>query len=88
MRIIEAKDYQDMSKKAAHILAAQVTLKPESVLGLATGSTPIGTYDCLAEWCKSGDLDFSKAATVNLDEYRGLNHDNDQSYYYFMNKHL
>ena len=77
-----------MSRKAAHILAAQVTLKPESVLGLATGSTPIGTYDCLAEWCKSGDLDFSKAATVNLDEYRGLDHSNDQSYYYFMNKHL
>ena len=88
MRIIEAKDYADMSRKAAHILAAQVTLKPESVLGLATGSTPIGTYDCLAEWCKNGDLDFSKAATVNLDEYRGLDHDNDQSYYYFMNKHL
>lgn len=88
MRIIEAKDYADMSRKAAHILAAQVTLKPESVLGLATGSTPIGTYDCLAEWCKSGDLDFSKAATVNLDEYRGLDHSNDQSYYYFMNKHL
>ena len=88
MRIIEAKDYADMSRKAAHILAAQVTLKPESVLGLATGSTPIGTYDCLAEWCKSGDLDFSKAATVNLDEYRGLDHSNDQSYYYFMNEHL
>ena len=88
MRIIEAKDYQDMSKKAAHILAAQVTLKPESVLGLATGSTPIGTYDCLAEWCKSGDLDFSKAATVNLDEYRGLDHSNDQSYYYFMYNNL
>ena len=88
MKIIEAKDYQDLSRKAAHILAAQVTLKPESVLGLATGSTPIGTYDCLAEWCKSGDLDFSKAATVNLDEYRGLDHANDQSYYYFMNKHL
>ena len=88
MRIIEAKDYADMSRKAAHILAAQVTLKPESVLGLATGSTPIGTYDCLAEWCKSGDLDFSKAATVNLDEYRGISRDNEQSYYYFMHDNL
>ena len=88
MRIIEAKDYADMSRKAAHILAAQVTLKPESVLGLATGSTPIGTYDCLAEWCKNGDLDFSKAATVNLDEYRGISRDNEQSYYYFMHDNL
>jgi len=88
MRIIEAKDYQDMSKKAANILAAQVILKPESVLGLATGSTPIGTYEYLADWCKRGDVDFSKAATVNLDEYRGLDHDHEQGYYYFMNKHL
>jgi glucosamine-6-phosphate deaminase len=88
MKIIEAKDYQDMSKKAANILAAQVILKPDSVLGLATGSTPIGTYNYLAEWCQRGDVDFSQAATVNLDEYRGLDHANDQSYYYFMNKHL
>ena len=84
MNIITVKNYEEMSKMAAHILAAQVIAKPDSVLGLATGSTPI----CLAEWCKNGEVDFSKAATVNLDEYRGLDHSNDQSYYYFMNKHL
>ena len=88
MNIITVKNYEELSKMAAHILAAQVIEKPDSVLGLATGSTPIGIYDCLAEWCKNGEVDFSKAATVNLDEYRGLDHDNDQSYYYFMNKHL
>lgn len=88
MNIITVKNYEEMSKMAAHILAAQVIAKPDSVLGLATGSTPIGIYDCLAEWCKNGEVDFSKAATVNLDEYRGLDHSNDQSYYYFMNKHL
>ena len=88
MRIIRAKDYEDMSRKAAAVLAAQVTVKPDCVLGLATGSTPIGTYDCLAQWCKEGVLDFSRVSTVNLDEYRGLDHENDQSYYYFMNKNL
>ena len=88
MRIIRAKDYDDMSRKAAAVLAAQVTVKPDCVLGLATGSTPIGTYDCLAQWCKEGVLDFSRVSTVNLDEYRGLDHANDQSYYYFMNKNL
>jgi len=88
MKIIQAKDYEDMSRKAASILAAQVVLKPESVLGLATGSTPIGTYECMAELCRNGNVDFSKAATVNLDEYRGLGHDHEQGYYYFMNKHL
>lgn len=88
MRIIEAKDYQDMSKKAAAVIAAQVTMKPNCVLGLATGSSPIGTYDQLVEWYEKGDLDFSTVKTVNLDEYRGLTHDNDQSYYYFMHEHL
>lgn len=88
MRIIEAQDYQDMSRKAAAILAAQVVEKPNCVLGLATGSTPIGAYDFLSQWCQEGSVDFSQAATVNLDEYRGLDHSNDQSYYYFMNKHL
>ena len=88
MRIIRAKDYDDMSRKAAAVLAAQVTVKPDCVLGLATGSTPIGTYDCLAKWCSEGVLDFSRVSTVNLDEYRGLDHANDQSYYYFMNKNL
>lgn len=88
MRILEAKDYEDMSRKAADIIAAQVILKPDCVLGLATGSTPIGTYDRLAEKYEAGDLDFSAVSTVNLDEYKGLDRENEQSYYYFMHKHL
>lgn len=88
MRIYEAKDYKDMSRKAANILSAQVIMKPNCVLGLATGSTPIGTYDQLVEWYDKGDLDFSEVTTVNLDEYKGIDRDNDQSYYYFMHKHL
>ncbi|NCC43119.1 MAG: glucosamine-6-phosphate deaminase [Clostridia bacterium] len=88
MRIIITKDYDDMSRKAANIISAQIITKPDCVLGLATGSTPIGTYDKLIEWYKKGDLDFSEVSTVNLDEYRGLDHDNDQSYYYFMMNHL
>ena len=54
MRIIETKDYNDMSKKAANILSAQVIMKPDCVLGLATGSTPIGTYEKLVEWYEKG----------------------------------
>ena len=88
MRIVRAKDYNDMSRKAANILSAQVIMRPNCVLGLATGSTPIGTYAQLVEWYNKGDLDFSNVTTVNLDEYRGLDRENDQSYYYFMNEHL
>ena len=88
MRIIKAKDYDDLSRKAANIISAQVLLKPDCVLGLATGSTPIGTYKQLIEWYEKGDLDFSAAKSVNLDEYRGLTRDNDQSYYYFMYNNL
>ena len=88
MRIYCKDDYKEMSRKAASIIAAQVILKPESVLGLATGSTPIGTYENLVAWYENGDLDFSKVSSVNLDEYKGLSGDNDQSYRYFMNKHL
>ena len=84
MKIIHAKDYADMSRKAANIISAQVILKPESVLGLATGSTPIGAYKQLIEWYKKGDVDFSEVSTYNLDEYRGLTHDDVQSYHYFM----
>ena len=88
MSIIKAKDYDDLSRKAANIISAQVLLKPDCVLGLATGSTPIGTYKQLIEWYEKGDLDFSAAKSVNLDEYRGLTRDNDQSYYYFMYNNL
>ncbi len=88
MRIIVTKDYNDMSRKAANIISAQIITKPDCVLGLATGSSPVGTYKTLVDWYKKGDLDFSEVTTVNLDEYRGLTHDNDQSYYYFMNDNL
>lgn len=88
MRIYKVKDYAEMSRKAAAVMAAQIVAKPDCVLGLATGSTPIGLYKQLVEWYKSGDLDFSEVTTVNLDEYKGLPKENDQSYYYFMNDNL
>lgn len=88
MRIYRAKDYKDMSRKAANIISAQVIMKPDCVLGLATGSTPVGTYAQLVEWYQKGDLDFSEVKTVNLDEYKGLERSNEQSYYYFMNEKL
>lgn len=88
MRIIKAKDYADMSNKAAGIFFSQITLKPNSVLGLATGSTPIGTYKKLIEMYKAGDISFAEVKTVNLDEYVGLSGEDDQSYRYFMNEQL
>ena len=88
MIIYRAKDYKDMSRKAANIISAQVIMKPNCTLGLATGSTPLGIYDQLTEWYKKVDLDFSAVHSVNLDEYRGLPKENDQSYYYFMHKNL
>ena len=88
MRLYRAKDYNDMSRKAANIISAQIILKPDCVLGLATGSTPIGTYQQLIERYREGDLDFSQVRTANLDEYRGLTRDNDQSDYYFMYHNL
>ena len=88
MRIIKTKDYEEMSRKAANIIAAQVIAKPDCVLGLATGSTPIGTYKNLVAKYEAGDLDFSEVKTVNLDEYKGLTRENDQSYYYFMHDNL
>lgn len=84
MKIYVTEDYQTMSRKAANILSAQVILNPTSVLGLATGSTPVGMYKQLIDWYKKGDLDFSQVRTVNLDEYVGLAPDHDQSYRYFM----
>lgn len=88
MRIYRTKNYKEMSRKAADIIAAQVILKPDCVLGLATGSTPIGTYRELVARYEKGELDFSEVTTVNLDEYKGLDRANDQSYYYFMHDHL
>ncbi len=88
MVIYKAKDYKDMSRKAANIISAQVIMKPSCVLGLATGSSPVGAYKQLIEWYKKGDLDFSEVKTVNLDEYKGLSKENNQSYYYFMYNQL
>lgn len=88
LKLLTFENYADMCRKAAYIIAAQITVKENSVLGLATGSTPIGIYQLLSKWCAQGDLDFSKIRTVNLDEYCGLSADHDQSYRYFMNKHL
>lgn len=84
MKIIRATDYKDMSRKAANIISAQIIMKPNCVLGLATGSAPIGAYEQLVEWYRKGDLDFSAVTTVNPDEYKGISKDNEQSYYYFM----
>lgn len=88
MKIIKATDYQQMSRMAANLISAQVIMKPNCVLGLATGSTPIGTYEQLIRWYEKGDLDFSEVTSINLDEYKGLSPKNDQSYRYFMNEHL
>jgi glucosamine-6-phosphate deaminase len=88
MRVYCGKDYDEASRIAANIIASQVILKPECVLGLATGSTPVGAYKVLIDKCEKGELDFSKVRSVNLDEYKGLSPENDQSYRYFMNTNL
>jgi len=88
MRIIKATDYNDMSLNAAKIISEQIKDKPNSVLGLATGSTPLQTYKYLIEWYKNDNLDFSKITTFNLDEYYGLSKMDKQSYHYFMFNNL
>lgn len=88
MKLIKTKDYAELSRKAANIIAAQITMKPDCLLGLATGSSPVGTYENLVSMYENGDLDFSQVKSVNLDEYVGLDGSNDQSYRYFMNTHL
>ena len=88
MRLIRAKDYADVSRKAANIMAAQVQLQPDCVLGLATGSSPVGAYQELIAKYQAGELDFSQVKAANLDEYVGLTKDHDQSYAYFMRSNL
>ena len=88
MKIYVTEDYKDMSRKAANIVSAHVILNPACVLGLATGSTPIGMYKQLIDWYNKGDLDFSQVKSVNLDEYVGLAPTHDQSYRYFMQTNL
>ena len=88
MKVLVFDTYDEMSSAAAEIMADVIKEKPQCVLGLATGSTPVGMYDCLAEKCSSGELDFSLVKTVNLDEYYPISPDNRQSYRYFMNENL
>ena len=88
IRIYKTKDYESMSKKAGEFMAAQVMLKPRCVLGLATGTTPIGAYRYLSDQCKAGNLSFREVQTVNLDEYVGLPGTDPNSYRYFMNDNL
>ncbi len=88
MKIIRTKDYADMSRKAANIISAQVIMKPNCVLGLATGGTPVGIYEKLVERYNEGDLDFSEVTSVNLDEYRGLPKEHPESYWSFMHHNL
>lgn len=88
MLIYKTKNYEEMSRKAAALIAAQIIAKPDSILGLATGSSPVGTYHCLIKAYEDGDLDFSNVKSINLDEYKGLSPENDQSYRYFMNTNL
>ena len=85
MKFIKVKTKEQLNRKAANLISAQVIIKPNSVLGLATGSSPLGTYKQLIEWYNKGDVDFSEVISVNLDEYIGLTPENDQSYRYFMN---
>lgn len=84
MKFITVDSYEKLSRQAANIISAQVIIKPDSVLGLATGSSPLGTYRQLIDWYEKGDIDFSECISVNLDEYVGLDGENDQSYRYFM----
>lgn len=88
MKFIKTKTYEEMSAKAAEIIAEQVKSKENPVLGLATGSTPVGIYKELISAYNKGELDFSRVTSVNLDEYIGLDGENDQSYRYFMNNNL
>lgn len=88
MKIIVCKNYEEMSIKGAEIFAEQIKKKPDSVLGLATGSTPEGMYAKLAEKCAAGEISFKNIKTVNLDEYYPIAPENGQSYRYFMNKNL
>lgn len=88
MTIYQGKDYKEICEKAAEMIAAEIRVNPMTVLGLSTGSTPIGVYDRLTEWYEKGQLDFSKVTTINLDEYKGLGAEHEQGYRFFMNQYL
>ena len=88
MRLILCENYDELSEQAAKLVASQIILKPDSVLGLATGQTPVGIYQNLVKMNKAGEIDFSNIVTFNLDEYYPIQNNNDQSYHYFMNDNL
>jgi len=88
MKFVRVKTYEEMSTLAADLMAAQILVKPDSVIGLATGSTPVGMYKKLSKYNKAGKIDFAKVKSFNLDEYAGLDGTNEQSYRYFMNDKL
>lgn len=88
MKLIVCKDYQEMSLKAALIIKDLIISKPNCILGLATGSTPVGTYKELCNMYERGEISFKEVKSVNLDEYYPIKSDNDQSYRYFMNHNL
>ncbi|WP_407397754.1 glucosamine-6-phosphate deaminase [Anaerovibrio sp.] len=88
MRVLVTDSYEQMGLEAAKIVAGQIYLKPNSVLGLATGSTPLSMYERLVAVHRTVGLDFSRVTTFNLDEYIGMGPDNPQSYHYFMQEHF
>lgn len=88
MKFITVNTYKQLSRQTANIISAQVIIKPNSVLGLATGSSPLGTYQQLIKWYEKGDIDFSSVTSINLDEYVGLDANNEQSYRYFMDNNF
>ncbi|MCI8437589.1 MAG: glucosamine-6-phosphate deaminase [Lawsonibacter sp.] len=88
MRMFCEKDYEAMSRRAAQVIAAEITHNPACVLGLATGSTPEGAYRYLVDWYQQGLISFQDVLSVNLDEYKGLEPSHDQSYRYFMQSNL
>lgn len=88
MRIYMEADYEAMSRRAANLISAEIIRRPDCVLGLATGSSPVGTYKQLIAWNQRGDFSFKEVRTVNLDEYMGLAPTHDQSYRYFMQSNL
>lgn len=88
MKILETADYGSMSRVAANTISAQVILFPKSILGLATGSTPVGVYQQLIDWYRKGDIDFSNVTSFNLDEYCGLDPKHPQSYHRYMRENF
>ena len=88
MKYQEFDTYEQMCRKAANLISAQIIIKEDSVIGLATGSTPLGIYRTLVRWYEKSDLDFSNVRTVNLDEYCGIPFHDPHSYHYFMETHL